>query len=122
MLKIHPVYRVYDYSRRKAVISLLKAGFIKEEDIKHLVYHEVTAVKDEGNTRLYGVDWNTSTSKKLYTLQEIYKMYNSDIFRFCVTICHKHGDSLFPTGILTFRFAGAQMCVQAQAQIVPDVN
>jgi hypothetical protein len=119
MLKIHPIYRVYDYSRHKAVLSLLKAGFIKEEDLDKLVYHELNYIKNEGDTRLFGIDWN-NTAPKLYTLDEIYKMYNADLFRFCVTICCKRGDSLFPTGILTFRFANAQMCVQADAEIIPD--
>lgn len=120
MLKIHPIYRVYDYSLPKAVNSLLKSGFVKEEDIKHLVYHELTYVKDEGNVRLFGIDWNTTKTTKLYNLEEIYKLYNSDLFRFCVTICHKNGDRLFPTGILTFRMASVQMCVQADAKIIPD--
>ena len=120
MLKIHPVYRVYDYSHRKAVLSLLKAGFIQEEDIKHLVYHELTYVKKEGDIKLFGIDWNTTKSTKLYNLEEIYKMYNSYLFRFCITICHKNGDSLFPTGILTFRMASVQMRVQADAKIIPD--
>jgi alpha-galactosidase len=120
MLKIHPVYRIYDYSHHKAVLSLLKAGFIKEEDVKNLVYHELTYVKNEGDKKLYGIDWNTTKTNKLYTLQEIYKLYNADLFRFCVTICRKHGDRLFPTGICTFRFASAKYCVQADADIIPD--
>jgi len=102
------------------VLSLLKAGLIKEEDVKKLVYHELTYVKKEGDTRLYGIDWNTTKTTKLYTLQEIYKMYNSNLFRFCVTICHKRGDSLFPTGILTFCMSSAKYCVQADAEIITD--
>ena len=117
MLKIHPIYRIYDYSHHKAMNSLLKAGFIKEDDIKNLEYHDLHWMRTEGKTRLYSID--TWSDAKLYTLEEIYKMYSSDFYRFCVTICYKDGDYLCPTGLCTFRMASARMCVQADVKIVP---
>jgi hypothetical protein len=125
MLKVHPIFKIYDYSERKAIHSLLKAGFIKEEDIKNLVYHELTYVKNEGDKGLYGIDWNTTNTNKLYTLQEIYKMYNADITRFCVTICDKFYNKdndkiLMPAGILTFCFTPVKYCEQPDLKIIPD--